>query len=170
MTDQARTPNPLLVARVLPRGAAVILRDYRMTRRAGLAAQLKSVCTARGVKLLIGADVELAARIGADGVHFPGWIKNWPSVPEGMITTAACHSAGDLVSARAHAADLAIVSPAFATDSHPDATPLGADRFTLIAATAPMPVLALGGVTAANAQRLAGRNVVGLAAISAFVA
>ena len=168
LTDQARAPHPLLVARVLPKGAAIILRDYTMLGRAGLAARLKSVCTQRGVKLIIGADPALAARLDADGVHLPSWASP-VSVPSGMIVTMACHDRAQLERAGAIGAHLALLSPVFTTKSHPDEGALGADRFRDLAAQSPLPVLALGGVDETNAHQIAGPNIAGIAAIGAFL-
>jgi thiamine-phosphate pyrophosphorylase len=52
-------------------------------------------------------------------------------------------------------ADAVLLSPAFATRSHPDARALGPVRFRLLAQHARMPVIALGGMTARTARRLA---------------
>ncbi len=147
----------------------MILRDYDMPRRAGLAAQLKSVTSARGLKLIIGADIELAREIGADGVHCPRWYSPGAALPDGMILTAACHDTAELRRARAMGADLALLSPAFTTGSHPGDGAMGASAFKALAASAPLPVLALGGVLEINARCLTGRNVAGIAAISAFL-
>ena len=173
MTDRRRIPNPLPVIRVLPPGAAVILRDYDMRNRKAFAAQLKSVCAARRQLLLIGADMSLARLVQADGVHWPSWGPSWAADQArpglNFIISAACHNAADLARAHQLGADIALLSPVFPTKSHPDAPALGPDRFSEIAAAAPLPVLALGGVDEANAKDLAGPNVAGLAAISAFV-
>lgn len=168
LTDARRAPQPLPIARVLPEGAAVILRDYDLPHRAGLAAQLKSVCAGRGVKLIIGADTDLAMRLGADGVHLPHWFSPNKPIPKNMIVTASCHDEEDLARAKRAGADLALLSPAFATGSHPGGPWLGMARFNSLAAASPLPVLALGGVDETNARLLAGPNVAGIAAISAF--
>ena len=169
MTDGLRAPHPELAARILPKGAAVILRDYRMPGRAHLAARLKSICAARGVKLLIGADPELAARLDADGVHCPRWFALKGKPPRGMIISASCHNARELERAKLLGAGALFLSPAFQTESHDGKAPLGAAAFRDLAASAPAPVLALGGVTAQNARLLSGPNVAGLAAIGAFI-
>ncbi|GJL90883.1 MAG: thiamine phosphate synthase [Hyphococcus sp.] len=170
LTDAERAPNPLLIARVLPAGAAIILRDYRLPNRAGLAAQLKSICDARDLKFLIGADLALAESIGAYGVHLPRWFEPDRICPDGMVVSAACHNAKELAQADAMGADIALLSPVFATDSHMRAAGLDAEKFLALAAGAPLPVLALGGVDETNALSLAGANVAGLAAIGAFLA
>jgi thiamine monophosphate synthase len=86
-----------------------------------------------------------------------------------FLLTAACHDASELARAAAIGADLALLSPAFATASHPGAEDLGPARFRALAAGSPLPLLALGGVDGDNARLLAGRNVAGIAAIGAFV-
>lgn len=169
LTDAARAQHPLLVARVLPKGAAVILRDYDMPRRASLAAQLKSVCMGRGLKLIVGGDIELAQAIGADGVHCPRWFSPSAPLPDGMIVTVSAHKASELQRAKSMNSDLALLSPAFPTRSHIQAGGLGADCFRRLATTSPVPVLALGGVDENNAGKLAGANVAGLAAIGALL-
>ncbi len=134
-----------------------------------LAMQLKLICAARGVFLLVGADPALAEDIGADGVHFPSWYEGARNIPHGKLKTASCHTAADLSGANAAGVDAVLLSPAFPTASHPGATSLGADRFRKLAAISPKPVLALGGVNENNAEQLGGANVAGLAAIGAFL-
>ena len=169
MTDAHRAPHPLLIARVLPKGAAIILREYDNPRRGALAAQLKAVCVARGLKLIIGADVELACKLNADGVHLPRWLRHANIMPKDMIVTAACHDASEFNRAKQAGANLAFLSPAFPTHSHKGAPALGAERFRKLANASPLPVLALGGVDETNALKLSGQNTVGLAAIGAFL-
>ena len=169
LTDNDRAPEPWLIACALPRGSAVILRDYEREDRAALAARLKAACVKSGVLLLVGADVALAEHVAADGVHFPAWHSGPYGIFPGAIRTASCHSAADLERAGMSGIDVALLSPAFKTASHPGGAALGAKVFRSLAAASPTPVLALGGVTENNAQYLAGANVAGVAAIGAFL-
>jgi thiamine-phosphate pyrophosphorylase len=89
--------------------------------------------------------------------------------PLPAIITVACHDADDLARAARIGADLALLSPAFPTRSHPGAEHLGPARFRALAAASPLPVLALGGVNEENAALLAAKNVAGIAAIGAFL-
>lgn len=168
MTDQTRAPAPHEIANALPPGAAVIFRDYGLPNRAATAARLREICAARGLLFIVGADWRLAEQIEADGVHMPSW-ANAPNNASDMLFTSACHNAADLEFAARRGAHLAFLSPAFATASHPAAAALGPEQFKSLAAAAALPVIALGGITAANGDRLAGPNVVGLAAIGAFL-
>ncbi len=168
LTDP-RGPDPECVARVLPPGAALILRHYRHPRRAGLARRLRTLTAARGALFLVAGDAALAADAGADGVHWRADQLRLAARPAGArIVTAACHSGEELAAAAQCGADAAFLSPVFATMSHPDADCLGPERFLALAAAAPLPVFALGGIDVARARRLSGPNVAGFGAIGAF--
>jgi thiamine-phosphate pyrophosphorylase len=181
MTDQRRIARPDLVLRALPRGTAVVYRDYDDPRRAAKGALLRSIAEARGLLFLVAGDAALAARLRADGVHLRADDMRRParlgSLPPSLrddsggaerIVTAACHSAAEIAQAATLGADVAFLSPVFATPSHPGAPPLGPSEFKRLAAASPVPVLALGGVDETNAALLAGPNVAGFGAIGAF--
>lgn len=167
ITDAARIPRPELIARSLPPGAAVILRDYDAPDREALARRFLSICAPRNILLFIGADPDLARGIGAQGVHWPSWadVKN----ASDLLATRSCHNGADLARAAADRMDAAFLSPAFPTNSHPGAAALGPEQFKKLAANADAPVIALGGVDEKTAPMLAGQNVAGIAAIGAFL-
>jgi thiamine-phosphate pyrophosphorylase len=169
LTDPERTPDPVAVARTLPRGAAVIYRHFGAEDRASVARKLAGVCRSRALVLLIAADPELARRVGADGVH-------WPEVllpaqrDETRVVTVAAHSREAIARAAAFGADACLLSPVFPTRSASAGEPLGLFRAGQIARGAAIPVIALGGVNADTARRLAGRGFAGLAAVDALAA
>lgn len=172
MTDHTRLKRPLEAAAALPRGSAVILRDYDHPHRADLARALRAVCRCRGILLLIGADVGLAKAVGADGIHYPeGLVPANGSVQRPAsrwLVTAAAHSAVGLVRAFRAGADAAILAPVFATGSHPGQASLGPTRFAALVRSAGLPVYALGGVNERTAARLSGGGAAGIAAVSAL--
>ena len=115
-----------------------------------MALRLKAIARRRGLKLLIGADEALAARVGADGVHLPersaaqaarigARRPNW-------LITAAAHSPR---AARAPV-DAVVVSAQIVRLGGP-------------------PVYALGGVNQATAARLLATGVVGIAGVEVFL-
>ena len=67
---------------------------------------------------------------------------------------ATAHSLGEIAAANRARADAVLLSPAFATRSHPGTAALGPLRFRRLAAHAAMPVIALGGMNARTANRL----------------
>jgi thiamine-phosphate pyrophosphorylase len=171
LTDRRRIPDPEPILRALPQGAAVLYRDYDDPKRPALARRYSAICRRRGVLFLVAGDIDLARVIGADGLHLPARALSSSACrrEKRLLLTAACHDAAEIARAGAVGADLALLSPAFPTASHPGAEHLGAERFKALAASSPVPVLALGGVDERNAPLLACKNVAGIAAIGAFV-
>jgi thiamine-phosphate pyrophosphorylase len=170
MTDEKRLKDPVAAARALPMGAAIILRHTDAKARAVLAMRLKPVARAKRLFLLIAGDPDLAARIGADGLHLSelrareAW--HWRNAHPFWLITAAAHSLRALAAAGRCGADAALLAPVFPTRSHRDRASLTPSRARLMAAQARIPVYALGGVDARNAARLKG--FAGVAAIGAL--
>ena len=172
MTDEVRLADPLSAARALPAGSGIILRHYAAPERTALARQLAAIARRRGLVLLVGEDPALARRVGAHGVHLPErtigragavrWQRDW------LITTAA-HSPAALRAAAAAGADAALLSPVFATASHPDFRALGPQRFAALAKASPLPVYALGGIDSARARLLLSSGAVGIAGIGGLI-
>jgi thiamine-phosphate pyrophosphorylase len=167
-TDPDRTPDPTVVAKRLPRGAAVVYRHFGAANRASVARQLARICRRRGLTLLIGADPALARRVGADGVHWPERMLANEFERFGL-TTAATHSAAGVAHASVLGVHACVLSPVFPTRSAAGRKPLGLSRASQLAHLASVPVIALGGVNPDTANRLAGRGFAGLAAVDSLV-
>jgi len=163
MTDDEWLPDPLAAAHRLPKGSVVIVRARNAERRHALAESLRTKTS--GLILLASDDPILADCL--HGLHLPERrareAAHWRAVRPSWLITVAAHSAQSLYIAYA---DAALLSPIFATRSHPKAWPLTAPRARLIVRQALLPVLALGGVTAHNAPLLKG--FAGIAAIGAL--
>jgi len=151
MTDD-RKADWAQAAHRLPPGSVVVVRARNSTARRKLAERLDGLA-----RLLIADDPELAADTGAAGLHLPQarmreaahWRARFPD----WIITSSAHSLKALISA--HYLDAVFLSPVFATASHKAAQPLTPVRAAFIAALSPVPVYALGGITARNAALLA---------------
>jgi 8-oxo-dGTP diphosphatase len=128
----------------------VQLRVFDLPRAGheALARRALKLCRAAGAWLLINADIELAAGVGADGVHLHArQLAALKARPEGFRWVAAsCHEPGELARAAALGLDFAVLSPVLPTPSHPDAAPLGWEGFAAAVAAARLPVYALGGM------------------------
>lgn len=166
LTDAARTPNPVAIARTLPRGTAVIYRHFGDAKRREIAAKLARICRQRGLILLIAADPALARSVSANGVHWP---EARAQRRAGMkLETMAAHSPAALRRAARLGMDAAILSPILPTRSASKSAPLGVVRAGQWARAAKLPVIALGGVNAQTARALWGRGFAGLAAVDAL--
>ncbi|HEX7751903.1 MAG TPA: thiamine phosphate synthase [Novosphingobium sp.] len=132
----------------LPRGSGLIVRHYHLApdaRRERFDA-LARLARRRGHRVVLAGSAEQARRWDADGFY------GAPSHGRGLHLATA-HSLREL--RRARHADAVLLSPVFATRSHPGARTLGPLRFRLLAARSPVPVIALGGMTKRGAKRLA---------------
>ncbi|MEZ5939651.1 MAG: thiamine phosphate synthase [Hyphomonadaceae bacterium] len=159
LTDPARTPDPVAIVGRLPAGWGVIYRSFGAPDRFDLGRRLKAVCARRRLRLLVSADPELAMRIGADGVHWPEALARPRGLRRrGWIETCSAHGRRSIERAARLGFDAAILSAVFPSRSPSAGDPIGPGRFRSLAATAPLPVYALGGVTARTAGLLTGAN------------
>ena len=70
--------------------------------------------------------------------------------PDGILVAASCHDREEVARAGALELDFAVLGPISATPTHPGAATLGFDGFAACVAGARLPVLALGGLDAAD--------------------
>lgn len=100
-----------------------------------------------GARVLINADIGLANKVGADGVHLPSQqlmaIEDPPSV---SLWAASCHNAAELKRASELGADFVVLSPVLPTASHPGMAGMGWAAFAALIRDYPLPVYALGGM------------------------
>jgi thiamine-phosphate pyrophosphorylase len=147
----------------LPRGSGVIFRHYATADRRSLFERLRAITRRRGLILLLAGSPREAAAWRADGVH--GCSPHlW--TPRPLLRTAAAHDARELGKARAHAV---LLSPVFATRSHPGVRTLGPIRFAILARMSEAPVIALGGIDARRFRRMVSLGAYGWAGIDAFL-
>lgn len=167
MTDDERLPDPCAAARLLPRGSLIVLRARDERRRKELAAALAWIAQARSLFLLIADDPELAR--SAHGVHFPearmGAIAYWRARRPDWLLTASAHSLRAVQRAALFGADAVFLSPVFSTASHPGRAALTPIRLRLMTQETRVPLYALGGINAGNAQQLLDAGLAGIAAI-----
>ncbi len=173
VSDTQRLPNPRDAILRLPTGSGFIFRHYDHGDREAMARTLLRLCRKRRIVFLLAGDWRMALRVGADGAHFPERLAHQARAmravkPDAMVTVAA-HGLRGMRRAHQFGADAIMLSPLFATQSHPGAAPLGPVRFAKLTRAARAPVIALGGIGAANARRLQGSGATGIAGISAIV-
>jgi len=122
--------------------------------------EVLDICREAGVPLIINDRPGLAARFGADGVHLGqgdmavakarGFVG-----PDGVIGVSV-HSVEEAVRAEAEGADYVAVGPVFATGSKVvDIEPVGTHLVEQVIAHVTVPVVAIGGITAENVERVA---------------
>jgi len=134
----------------------VQVREKSFTREATqeFARRVVALAHLYGAKALLNADVALAHALGADGVHFTAaQLRAASGRPDLAWCGASCHSAEELRIAESLGFDFAVLGPVRATPSHPDAVPLGWERFRAMVSGASLPVYALGGMKPPDLER-----------------
>lgn len=134
------------------------------TRRARASALL-ALCRRHGVALIINDDVELAAELGAHGVHLGGDDMTLATArrrlgPEALIGASCYNRLEHARAAVAAGADYVAFGRFFASRSKPQAVPADPSLLTRARRELPVPVVAIGGITPANGAALlaAGAN------------
>jgi 8-oxo-dGTP diphosphatase len=159
--------------RLLDAGETCIQLRCKTVAPARLRVLTQAVCelaAQAGAQALINGDIVLAAELGV-GLHLPSSLlmqmRSRPLPPDCWVA-ASCHDARELAQAAAIGVDFVVLGPVLPTPSHPHAQTLGWDRFAELAAHAPLPVYALGGVGPRDLARARRAGAHGVAGISAF--
>ncbi|NOG74077.1 thiamine phosphate synthase [Roseicella sp. DB1501] len=166
------------VALAAVRGGATMvqLRDKAASTRALLevAVRLKAALAPLGVPLLVNDRVDVALAARADGVHLgqsdmPASEARRLLGPDAVIGVSVVTEA-DAASIDRGAVDYVGLGPVFQTDTKVDApVPVSPEtRAVLVRALAPLPVMAIGGVTAENLAPAIRDGAAGVAVISAI--
>ena len=153
VTDERNDAGLDAALRRLPRGSGLIYRHYHLpdAERVERFHQLAGIARARGMVVILADSALTAAEWGADGIYGAPRAL-YPR--RDMLRLATAHSLREIGEANRMGADAVLLSPAFATRSHPGAEALGPVRFRLLAAHSRIPVIALGGMDQRNADRL----------------
>ncbi|WP_367924776.1 thiamine phosphate synthase [uncultured Ruthenibacterium sp.] len=138
------------------------------------AKRIQAVCRRHGVPFLIDDDVDLAARVGADGVHVgqhdmeAGLVRS--KVGEGMLLGVSAQTVEQALRAQAAGADYLGVGAVFPTGTKTDADSVSYDTLKAICEAVDIPVVAIGGIGPDNVDKLAGSGICGVAVVSALYA
>ena len=147
--------------------------------------ELAARCRERGVRFWIRDDAHLATREHAFGLHLTCGSGPSPrkageagrqdsrDLEEALqnfqgILSASCHNEQEIAQAVEWGAQMATLSPVHATPTHPDAQPLGWDRFRALVEGKPLVFYALGGVTPQDLDTALHNGAFGTAGIRAF--
>jgi thiamine-phosphate pyrophosphorylase len=162
-----------LSARELERLACEAVRVLRQSQQPEMSNQKRQTL------LFINSRTDVALASGADGVHLRSedisanevrsiWMqaiaRSTQPVERGPIIAASCHTKADVIRAESARADFAVFAPVFGKARVPAA---GVEALR-DACCAAIPVLALGGVTVANASACLEAGAKGIAGIRLF--
>lgn len=177
ITDPVACGTDMVTAvRAALRGGAVAVQ-YRdkstdTTRRAAEAGALLALCRAFGRPLLINDDVELAAMIGADGVHLgrsdSSLIAARQQLGPSAIIGATCHGSLEFAAeAAANGASYLAFGAVFPSTTKPGAPVIALDTISA-ARRFHLPLVAIGGINTDNAPAVIAAGADCLAVIGAL--
>lgn len=141
-----------------------------------LCVRLRALTRQHGALLIINDRVDVAVAVEGDGVHL-GWRSLSPAVArqaggaKRLIIGRSCHSAPETLAALAEGCDYVTVGPVFETPSKRGLVEaIGMDALELCARqSAPAPVVAIGGLTAAHSAAIIKSGAAGMAVIRALM-
>lgn len=124
-------------------------------------------------RIIVNSRADVALACGAAGLHLPAGSpppSRWRILcPPGFLIGVSCHSVDEVLEAERAGADYALLAPIFSPLSkHDPRPPLGLDELRRACSAARIPVLALGGVTAARVPLCLEAGAAGIAGITLF--
>src|SRR5690349_16306672 len=131
----------------------VMVREKQMSsdERRAFTHRVIERCAPYGALVIVNGDLQAAQIQGVAGVHLPAaQLMQLERRPQLDWCSASCHDASELERAVALNLDFVLLGPVGATPSHPDTPPLGWACFSALIARYPLPVYALGGLSAHN--------------------
>ncbi len=142
-------------------GGAVIIqyRDKQPGDTEFLAGKLQEICRQRQVPLIINDDIDLAQRIGADGVHLGKGdgdvIQARKRLGTDVIIGVSCYNSIDLaVEAQNNGATYVAFGRFFPSNSKPLATPATISTLREAKNILTIPIVAIGGILPENGAQL----------------
>ena len=180
VTDRSWLNGETLYAQVekaLKGGVTFVqLREKALDEQAFLeeAKEIQKLCAQYHVPFVINDNVEIAAQIGADGVHVGQSDMEAGDVrkklgPDRIIGVSA-QTVEQAVRAQERGADYLGVGAVFQTGSKADAVEVSHETVRAITEAVDIPVIAIGGITKDNVSELSGTGICGIAVISAIFA
>jgi thiamine-phosphate pyrophosphorylase len=141
-------------------------KDLPAAERRALLAELVALGRRHGAMVMAHDDLDAVIATSAGGVHLPSGADPAATrarLPHGLIGASA-HSAEEAAALIAAGADYVTISPVFLTDSKPGYGPaLGLDGLAAAVRAAKGPVVALAGITPANAASCIETGAAGIA-------
>lgn len=180
VTDRSWLNGETLYAQVekaLKGGVTFVqLREKALDEQAFLeeAKEIQKLCEQYHVPFVINDNVEIAAQIGADGVHVGQSDMEAGDVREKLgpdrIIGVSAQTVEQAVRAQERGADYLGVGAVFPTGSKADAVEVSHETVRAITEAVDIPVIAIGGIKKDNVSELSGTGICGIAVISAIFA
>jgi thiamine-phosphate pyrophosphorylase len=131
-----------------------------------LVCRIRDLAAETKTRILVNDRLDIALAAGIDGVHLPGnGLPPQRVRPFVKLLGVSTHTLAEAIDAERARADFIVFGPVF--DS-PGKTAVGLDPLGQVTSGVKIPVLAIGGVTAANSQEVLNAGAAGIAGIRLF--
>ena len=176
VTDRNRTSGRALesvVAQAVEGGANMIQfrdRDMEDADRLHAAGKLREI-TENKALFIVNGDVDLAKKIGADGIHFPEkhiFDADTQKLKEDFILGQSVHSLEMATKAELLNIDYLIVGTLFPSKSHPQGRVSGTKIIEDISGKLSVPLIGIGGISSQNCRKVIDSGASGVAVIGAI--
>jgi thiamine-phosphate pyrophosphorylase len=178
----AVTPDEPDTARLCTRVTAAVSGGARLVQyrnksasdalRFEQASALLAVCRRHGVPLIINDHLELAAQIGADGLHLGRDDGDAAAararLPHALIGVSCYNEIDRALVAKRHGADYVAFGRFFASTTKPGDIRASLEMVAEARRVVALPIVAIGGITLENARSLVAGGVDALAVVSAL--
>jgi len=153
---------------------AVQLREKQRTHAAllGLGARVRDAIVGRAL-FVVNNDIDAAAALRADCVHLP---EDGESIAAArarlggdILISRAVHGVNAALRAERDGADIVQIGTVFPSKSHPGGATIGVEGLRAVCDAVRVPVIAIGGITAANAGGVIRAGAAGVAVIGAIL-
>lgn len=148
-------------------------KDLATAALTALAADIVALARPFEARVLVNGDIAAARESGAGGVHVQSPAAILPAraaLGQGALIGLSTHSAAEARDGLAAGADYVTVSPVFLTASKPGYGPaLGLDGLAVACASAHGPVIALAGISPANAAQCLAAGAGGVAVMGGIM-
>ena len=180
VTDRARCGGTDRLVDLAGRAAAagvhlVQVRERDLDARAlhDLVAACVAAVKGTRTRVLVNDRFDVALAAGADGVHLPSSgvaaRRLRALAPPGFLIGRSVHAVDEATAAvRDGGLDFVVFGTVFASASKPGVPPAGLTALRAVAASVPVPVLAIGGITLDRLPAVAATGAAGIAAIGFF--
>ncbi len=140
-----------------------------------LSVRARLLCKQHRAKLMLNIPIAEFNYHSADGIHLTSDVLMSlslqdliPLYQQGKLVSASTHNQKEIDKANELLVDYIFLSPVNTTSSHPDATPLGWEKFTELCQFSQCAVYALGGVSKADLFTALNAGCTGIAAINSL--
>ncbi|MBR5658056.1 MAG: thiamine phosphate synthase [Lachnospiraceae bacterium] len=180
ITDRSWLNGKTLVSQAelaLQGGATILqLREKNLGDEAFLeeAKEIQQLCRKYGVPFIVNDNVEVALKVGADGIHVGQKDMEAGNVrrllgPDKILGVSA-QTVEQAILAEKNGADYLGVGAVFPTGSKDDADDVSHETLAAICKAVKIPVVAIGGISKNNLLELKGTGICGVSVISAIFA